>query len=206
MGRYTGPKDRLSRREGVNLMLKGARSESGKVERRMFPPGMHNWRRKRGSDYGLRLREKQKVKRYYSVRERQFLNYFRKAEREQGNTGAALLRLLERRLDNVVHKLGFALSRSAARQMVVHGHIHVNGRRMNVPSYAARVGDKITVKDSDRSKNMVRRNLEELGEPHVQNWLQVDLPTLSGEIVAMPTRDDVTIPVEEHLIVEFCSQ
>ena len=206
MGRYTGPKDRLSRREGINLMLKGARSESGKVERRMFPPGMHNWRRKRGSDYGLRLREKQKVKRYYSVREKQFVNYFRKAEREKGNTGAALLRLLERRLDNVVYKLGLAPSRAGARQMVVHGHVHVNGRRMNVPSYAANVGDKISLKASERSQNLARRNLVDIGVPHVQNCLKLDMPTLTGEVVAMPTRDDVMIPVEEHLIVEFCSQ
>lgn len=206
MGRYTGPKDRLSRREGVNLMLKGARSESGKVERRMYPPGMHHWRRKRGSDYGIRLREKQKVKRYYGVRERQFVNCFQKAEREKGNTGAALLRLLERRLDNVVYKLGFAPSRSAGRQMITHGHIHVNGRRLNVPSYRVDVGDKITVKASDRSQKLVRQNLEELGDPHVQNWVKLDMPTLTGEILAMPTRDDVMIPVEEHLIVEFCSQ
>ena len=206
MGRYTGPKDRLSRREGINLMLKGARSESGKVERRMFPPGMHHWRRKRGSDYGIRLREKQKVKRYYGVRERQFVNYFQRAEREKGNTGAALLRLLERRLDNVVYKLGFAPSRAAGRQMITHGHIHVNGRRLNVPSYCVDVGDKITVKASDRSHKLVRLNLEELGDPHVQNWMKLDMPTLTGEIFAMPTRDDVMIPVEEHLIVEFCSQ
>ena len=206
MGRYTGPKDRLSRREGINLMLKGARSESGKVERRMFPPGMHNWRKARGSDYAVRLREKQKVKRYYGVRDRQFLNYFRKAEREKGTTGEVLLQFLERRLDNVVYKLGFAPSRSAARQMVVHGHVYVNGRKLNIPSYLVSVGDRMLAKPADRSKNLIRRNLEELGEPHVQNWLKMDSGTLAGEIVAMPTRDDVMIPVEENLIVEFCSR
>ncbi len=206
MGRYTGPKDRLSRREGINLMLKGARSESGKVERRMYPPGMHSWRRSRGSDYAVRLREKQKVKRYYGIRDRQFMNYFKAAEREKGNTGEALLRLLERRLDNVVYKLGFAPSRSAARQMVVHGHIYVNGRKLDIPSYLACVGDKLAIKPSERSKSLVQRNLEELGEPHVQNWLKLDLPNLTGELVALPTRDDVMIPVEENRIVEFCSR
>ena len=206
MGRYTGPKDRLSRREGVNLMLKGARSESGKLERRMVPPGMHNWRRGRKSDYGLRLREKQKVKRYYGVRDRQFMNYFHKAERIKGNTGTALLSLLERRLDNVIYKLGFGPSRSAARQTVVHGHIYINGRRMNIPSYLVRVGDKISIKPSERSQKLIRARLEELGEPHVQNWLNVDMVKLEGQIIAMPTRDDVMIPVEEHLIVEFCSR
>lgn len=206
MGRYTGPKDRLSRREGVNLMLKGARSESGKVERRMFPPGMHNWRKGRTSDYGVRLREKQKVKRYYGIRDRQFMNLYHQAERERGNTGELLLQMLERRLDNIVHKLGFAPSRCAARQMVVHGHIYVNGRRVNIPSYRADVGDQISLKPSDRSKNMAKRNLEDLGEPRVQNWLKLDGTALTGEIVSLPTREDVMIPVEENLIVEFCSK
>ncbi len=206
MGRYTGPTDRLSRREGVNLMLKGARSESGKLERRMYPPGMHNWRRGRTSDYGTRLREKQKVKRYYGVRDKQFMRYFRMAERQKGDTGAALLRILERRLDNVVYKLGFGESRAAARQTVTHGHIYVNGRRLNVPSYLMRVGDRISVKPSDKSKNLIRQRLEELGEPHVQNWLQLDMPKLEAEVIAMPTRDDVMIPVEEQLIVEFCGR
>jgi len=188
-------------------MLKGARSESGKLERRMFPPGVHNWRRGRGSDYGVRLREKQKVKRYYGVRDRQFMNYFRQAEKTTGNTGAALLSLLERRLDNVIYKLGFAPSRFAARQTVSHGHIYVNGRRLNIPSYLVNVGDKITVKPAERSQKLIRSRLEELGgEPNVQNWLKLDLTKLEGEIVAMPTRDDVSLPIEEHLIVEFCSR
>ncbi len=206
MGRYTGPKDRLSRREGINLMLKGARSESGKLERRMQPPGMHYWRRSRRSDYGQRLREKQKVKRYYGVRDRQFMNYYRKAASMKGDTGAALLQLLERRLDNVIYKLGFAQSRAAARQTVTHGHIYINGRRLNVPSYMVQVGDKISVKESDRSRNLVRSRLEELGEPHVQEWLRLDLPKMEGEIVSLPTPEDVLIPVEVQLIVEFCSR
>ena len=206
MGRHTGPKDRLSRREGVNLMLKGARSESGKLERRMYAPGMHHWRRGRVSDYGVRLREKQKVKRYYGLREKQFMRMFHMAERQKGDTGAALLTLMERRLDNVVYKLGFAESRAAARQTVSHGHIHVNGRRMNVPSHLVRVGDKISVKASDRSRNLIRRRLEELGEPQVQNWVRLDMPKLEAEIVAQPTREDVILPVEAQLIVEFCGR
>lgn len=207
MGRYTGPTDRLSRREGVNLMLKGARSLSGKSERRLgTPPGQHVWRRGRVSDYGLRLREKQKVKRYYGVRDRQFMNYFRKAERIKGDTGAVLLSLLERRLDNVVHKLGLARSRPEARQTVAHGHIYVNGRRVNIASYQVDIGDKISVKPSDRSKKLVQARLEETGEPQLQNWLKLDMSQLTGEVVAHPTRDDVMIPVEEELIVEFCSK
>ncbi|MHC4561215.1 MAG: 30S ribosomal protein S4 [Planctomycetota bacterium] len=206
MGRYRGPTDKLSRREGVNLMLKGARSESGKIERRMVPPGPHTWRRGRISDYGVRLREKQKVKRYYGVRERQFMKYFRAADRQKTDTGAALLSLLERRLDNVVHKLGMAPSRPAARQVVGHGHVYVNGRRVNVASYRVDVGDRITVKASERSQKLVRANLDELGEPRLQNWLELDLIKMEGQVVAVPTRDDVMIPVEEQLIVEFCSK
>jgi len=206
MGRHTGPTDKLSRREGINLMLKGVRSESGKIERRMYPPGVHNWRRGRGSEYRLRLREKQKVKRYYGVRNRQFMNLFRQARRMKGDTGAALLSLLERRLDNVVHKLGMAPCRAAARQMISHGHIYVNGRRVGIPSYRVSVGDKVTVKPADRSQKLVRARLEELGEPRVQNWLKLEPAKLAGEILAMPTRDDVMIPVEENLVVEFCSR
>ncbi len=210
MGRYLGPKCRLCRRERIKLMLKGARCETAKcpMERqwRNFPPGQHSWRRGRGSEYRLRLREKQKVKRYYGVFDKQFMKCFHEAERQRGNTGAALLSLLERRLDNVVHKLGFAPSRAAARQTIDHGHIHVNGRRVNVPSYRVRVGDTITIKGSERSQKLVRLRLDEMGEPHLQNWLKLDMVKMAAEVTAMPTRDDVTIPVEEQLIVELCSQ
>ncbi|HUS92139.1 MAG TPA: 30S ribosomal protein S4 [Phycisphaerae bacterium] len=210
MGRYTGPSCRQCRREGIKLMLKGTRCETAKcpMERqwRSSPPGMHSWRRGRGSEYRLRLREKQKVKRYYGVFEKQFMRYFRRAERQKGSTGAALLSILERRLDNVFHKLGLAPSRAGARQAICHGHVYVNGRRMNAPSYLVRVGDRIGIKESDRSKKLVRAWLEELGEPHVQNWLKIDLTRLEAEIVAVPSRDDVMIPVEEQLIVELCGQ
>lgn len=210
MGRYTGPSCRLCRREGMKLMLKGARCETAKcpMERqwRNTPPGQHNWRRGRSSEYGLRLREKQKVKRYYGVYEKQFVKYFRMAERGKGNTGAALLSLLERRIDNVLYKLGFAPSRASARQTVSHGHVYINGRRMNIAGYLVKVGDKISIKENERSRKLVQSKLEELGEPHVQNWLKMDMTKLSAEVVALPTRDDVMMPVEEHLIVELCSQ
>jgi len=173
---------------------------------RNFPPGVHNWKRGRASEYGVRLREKQKVKRYYGLFERQFTKLFREAEKGTGNTGAALLSLLERRLDNVVYKLGFAPSRAASRLTVAHGHVSVNGRRVTIPSFRVRVGDKISIKESDKSKKLVRSRLEELGEPHVQNWLKLDMTKLEGEVLAVPTREDVTIPVEEQLIVELCSQ
>ena len=210
MGRYTGPSCRLCRRQAIKLMLKGARCETAKcpMERqwRSNPPGMHSWRRSRPSEYGVRLREKQKVKRFYGIYERQFRRYFKEAERLRANTGAALLGLLERRLDNVVYKLGFAPSRAAARMTITHGHIYLNGRRMNVPSYLVRTGDKISVKPSDKAQNLIRGRLEELGEPQMQNWLSLDLTKLEGSVMAMPTRDDVMIPVEENLIVELCSR
>jgi len=200
----------LCRREGIKLMLKGARCETAKcpMERqwRNFPPGLHSWRRRRGSEYRTRLREKQKVKRYYGVYEKQFMKYFSMAERQKGNTGAALLSLLEKRLDNVVYKLGFAASRASARQAISHGHVYVNQRRVNIASYLVRVGDRISVKKSERSQKLVRVSLEEIGEPAVQNWLRLDIAKLEAEVIAVPTRDDITIPVEEQLIVELCSQ
>ncbi len=210
MGRYIGPSCKLCRREGIKLMFKGARCETAKcpMERqwRNSPPGQHHWRGRRLTEYGVRLREKQKVKRYYGLFERQFMKYYRMAERQKGNTGAALLTLLERRLDNVIYKLGMAASRKAARQCITHGHIHANARRINKPGYLVNVGDKITVKDSDSSRKLVRACLEEIGEPHVQNWLKLDAQAPAGEVLALPTREDVTIPVEEELIVEFCSK
>jgi small subunit ribosomal protein S4 len=209
MARYIGAVCRLCRREGLKLMLKGARCETAKcaLERqwRNSPPGMHAWRRRKVGDYAIRLREKQKVKRYYGVWERQFLNYFRTAERAKVNTGEALLTLLERRLDNVVWKLGFAPSRKASRTAVVHGHIHVNGRRADRPSYLVRQGDTIGVKGSERSQKFIRLALGD-GPPPVQPWLQLDPQKLEGSVVAMPTREDVQIPVEEQLIIEMCSR
>lgn len=190
-------------------MLKGARCETAKcaMERqwRSRPPGMHQWRRRKTGDYGLRLREKQKVKRYYGVLERQFLIYFRMAERMKGNTGEALLSLLERRLDNVVWKLGFAPSHRAARIAIAHGHIYVGGRRVNRPSFLVRQGDHVGVKPADRSKRFIRQFLGE-GGATVQAWLELDAANLEGVVSALPTREDVQIPVEEQLIIEMCSR
>jgi small subunit ribosomal protein S4 len=194
----------------MKLMLKGARCETAKcpMERqwRSKPPGMHSWRRGRISEYGTRLREKQKVKRYYGVFEKQFMKYFEEASRHKGNTGAQLLVLLERRLDNVIYKLGMAPSRAAARITIAHGHVHVNGRKVDIPSCLVRVGDKVSIKDADRSRKLIRASLEELGEPHIQSWLSFDMPKLEATVAAMPSRDDVMMPVEEQKIVELCSR
>lgn len=190
-------------------MLKGARCETARcaMERqwKSSPPGMHAWRRKKAGDYGVRLREKQKVKRYYGVLERQFMIYFRMAERGKTNTGETLLSLLERRLDNVVWKLGFSPSHKSARQAVVHGHIYVNGRRVNRPSYLVKKGDRITVKPCERSQKYVRLALGD-GGPQVPSWLQLDAQKLEASVAALPTREDVQIPVEEQLIIEMCSR
>jgi small subunit ribosomal protein S4 len=194
----------------MKLMLKGVRCETAKcpVEKRQrsLAPGMHGWRRGRASDYAVRLREKQKVKRYYGLLERQFMRYFHEAERMKGNTGELLLQLLERRLDNVVYKLNFAPSRKAARQLISHGHVYVNGRRVSVSDYTMKVGDKMTVKGSERSIKRVRRQLESNPNFTAQSWLQLDRETPEATIVAIPARDDIQIPVEEQLVVEFCSR
>ncbi len=191
-------------------MLKGARCETAKcaMERqwRNKPPGMHVWRRRRkGTNYGIRLREKQKVKRYYGVFERQFMIYFRMAERARGNTGEALLSLLERRLDNVVWKLGFSPSHRGARNAIAHGHVYVNGRRVNRPSYLVREDDRITAKPSERSQKFIRAAVGDQG-PAMQPWLQLDAQRLEAVVAALPTREDVQIPVEEQLIIEMCSR
>ncbi len=209
MGRYIGPVCRLCRREGIKLMLKGARCETAKCamekQWRNRPPGMHTWRRRKVGDYGIRLREKQKVKRYYGIFEKQFLSYFRMAEREKANTGDVLLSLLERRLDNVVWKLGFAPSHRSARQTISHGHIYVNGRRLNRTSYLVKIGDRIGVKPSDRSRDFIKQTLGD-GGLTVQPWLDLDAPALEGTVIAVPTREHVQIPVEEQLIIEMCSR
>ncbi len=200
----------MCRREGIKLMLKGARCETAKcpMERqdRNRPPGMHGWRRGRGSAYSVRLREKQKVKRYYGVLERQFRLYFARAERLKGNTGEHLLTLLERRLDNVVCKMHFAPSHRAARQVIAHGHVKVNGRKVDVSSYMVKPGDKISFKAKDATTKLVRSCWESDPNAPVQPWLNVDLAQGMGTVVALPTRDDVQIPVEEQLIVELCSK
>jgi small subunit ribosomal protein S4 len=175
-------------------------------EYRNNPPGMHMWRRGRGSEYAVRLREKQKVKRYYGLMEKQFRRLFAMAERSQENTGIALLRLLERRLDNAVYKAGLAASRRTGRQAVAHGHFLVNGRRVDRPGYLVKVGDRITVRSREKSQKFIRELIGEDGAGQVQTWLQVDIKIPEVVVSALPTRDDVQIPVEEALIVEFCSR
>jgi small subunit ribosomal protein S4 len=210
MGRYLGSSCKHCRREGMKLMLKGSRCETAKcaVERRErhMAPGMHGWRRGRNSDYGVRLREKQKVKRYYGLGEKQFMRYFDKAERVKGNTGIVLLEFLERRLDNVVYKLNFASSRKDARQVVAHGHVYLNGRKVDIPDYTVNVGDKITLKDSTKSRGRVKAQLETNANFTAQAWLQLNAPKAEATIVALPARDDVQLVVEEQLVVEFCSK
>jgi small subunit ribosomal protein S4 len=167
---------------------------------------MHGWRRGRASEYGVRLREKQKIKRYYGLFERQFMRCFRQAERIKGNTGETLLQLLERRLDNVVYKLNFAPSRKAARQLIAHGHIYVNGRKVNVSDYTTGIGDKIGTKASDKSVKRVKEQLEINPNFTTQSWLQLAREKPEATVVALPSRDDVQLPVEEQLVVEFCSR
>ncbi len=210
MGRYLGSSCKYCRREGMKLMLKGSRCETGKcaVERRerQMAPGMHGWRRGRHSDYGVRLREKQKVKRYYGLLEKQFVHYFRIAGSKKGNTGEVLLELLERRLDNIVYKLNFASSRKSARQLISHGHVYVNGRRVDIPDMSLKVGDKITLKNSNRSRKLVKEQLASNPNYITQGWLQLDADKPAATVVALPSRSDVQLVVEEQLVVEFCSR
>ena len=191
-------------------MLKGIRCETAKCpiekKQRNLTPGMHGWRRGRASEYAVRLREKQKVKRYYGLLDRQFMRCFHKAERMKGNTGQTLLQLLERRLDNVIYKLNFASSRKAARQLTAHGHIYVNGHKVNISDYITKIGDKITVKDSEKSVKKVKQQLDSNPNFVTQSWLQLNSEKPEATIVALPSRDDVQIPVEEQLVVEFCSR
>ena len=209
MARYTGPKCRLCRREGEKLFLKGDKCYTDKCpfERRKYPPGVHGpERRRKMSIYGLQLREKQKVKRIYGVLERQFRRYFEKARRMGGNTGENLLSLLERRLDNVVYHLGFAKSRAQARQLVSHGHIMVNGRSVDIPSYLVREGDVVSVHPGSRQIPFVVEALSEKDPNTVPQWLSLDKETFSGRVVRLPVRADVTHPINERLIVELYSK
>jgi len=208
MGRITGPVCRLCRRDGLKLFLKGSRCDTPKCafERRPAPPGVLQKRRPKPTDYGLRLREKQKVKHYYGVLERQFRTYFDRASRGKGNTGESLMSLLERRLDNVVHRLGFAASRAAARQMIMHGHITVNGRRLDIPSYLVKAGDLVRVKNRAKSLQLVHAALAEFRRevPDFLTRLEGAIP--EARIDRLPGADDVSIPVQANLIIELCSK
>ncbi len=209
MARYTKSVCRLCRREGVKLFLKGERciGEKCGFDRRGYPPGMHGQRRGRKiTDYGLQLREKQKAKRIYGVMESQFRNYFKKAERQKGITGLNLLVSLERRLDNMVYRMGFSASRNEARQLVRHGHFWVNGSKVNIPSYLASVGDVISVREKSQRMTGIVSAMERYEDNPQAPWLKIDRENFKGEIVALPTRDEIAIPVQEQLIVELYSK
>jgi small subunit ribosomal protein S4 len=208
MARYTGSVCRLCRREGTKLFLKGDRcfSEKCAVDKRAYPPGQHGQGRPRFSDYGLQLREKQKVKRMYGLLERQFERTLDQATRMKGRTGENLLALLERRLDNVVFRAGFATSRAEARQLVRHGHFLVNGRKANVPSQTLRPGAKVTVRESSRGVARIQGALDTLEGRSVPQWLEIDKERFEGVVKQMPAREDITLPIEEQLIVELYSR
>ncbi len=208
MARHTDAVCRLCRREGMKLYLKGDRCLSPKcaIEKKNNPPGMHGRKatfRRKTSDYGLQLREKQKARRVYGEMARQFRRYFSEASRRKGMTGAQLLTILESRLDNVVYRLGFADSRPQARQLVRHGHISLNGRRTNIPSALVSVGDKVTVYETSRSKIYFKDRLQVMQGARVPAWLNLDLAAMGGSVLAAPAREDVEIPLNEQLIVEY---
>ena len=207
MARYRDAKCRLCRREGMKLFLKGARCFTDKcaIERRNYPPGQHGLNRGKLTAYGVQLREKQKAKRIYGVLENQFRRYFHQAERERGATGENLLKLLELRLDNAVHRLGFAASRRESRQMVAHGHFQVNGRRASVPSYLLKVGDVVALRGSSKLQVRVDDNVN-AGRGQVPQWLELDGAGRRGVVRSLPLREDIQIPVSEQLIVELYSK
>lgn len=208
MARYTGAVCRLCRREGDKLFLKGARCYTNKcaLSKREYAPGQHGQGRKKQSEYALQLRAKQKVKRFYGVLESQFEHYFELAEKMHGITGENLLRLCERRLDNVVYRLGFALSRPEARQFVRHGHFTVNGQKVNIPSYLVKIGDVITIKEGSVSLPKFKAVLEETEGKNIPKWLELDANTHTGKVVTFAEREDIDVNVEETLIVELYSK
>ncbi|MDY6854807.1 MAG: 30S ribosomal protein S4 [Thermodesulfobacteriota bacterium] len=208
MARYTGSVCRLCRRENLKLYLKGDRCYSDKcaIERRNYPPGQHGKGRSKYSDYGIQLREKQKVKRIYGILENQFRLYFKKAERMKGITGDNLLLLLERRMDNIVFRLGFASSRSEARQLVRHGHFLVNGKRVDIPSYLISQGETIEVREKSKKIPRVVESLEAVARRGVPHWLELDDKKITGKVLLLPSREDLTMPIKEQLIVELYSK
>jgi len=211
MARYTGAVCKLCRREGEKLFLKGERCEGPKcaIERRSYPPGLHGRQqrfRRKQSDYALQLREKQKVRRIYGVMERQFRRYYREALRRTGHTGQVLLQILERRLDNVVYRMGFAESRAQARQLVLHGHFDVNGRKTNVPSFLVKPGDQVRVRDRSRNLAFFQAQKDEMAHKKPPAWLAVDGNALQGQVLTLPTREDIDFTINEQLIVEYYSR
>ena len=207
MARYTGSVCRLCRREGMKLYLKGDRCYTDKcaITKRAYAPGQHGTSRRKLSNYGIQLREKQKAKRFYGVLESQFRKYFEIADKQTGITGENLLRLLESRLDNVVYRLGFASSRAEARQLVVHGHFRVNGKKVDIPSYLVSAGDIISVKERSKSSDKFRSLVENF-KGNVPEWLTVDMEKLEGTVLSLPSREDIDLPIAENLIVELYSR
>lgn len=208
MARYTGPVCRLCRRENTKLYLKGDRcySEKCAVDRRAYAPGQHGQGRKRETEYGLQLREKQKVRRIYGVLEAQFSKYFEMADRKKGVTGENLLSILERRLDNVVFRLGFAGSRKEARQLVRHGHFRVDGIKVNIPSFLVKPGNVIAVAEKSQNSLKFKDLRDELAQKAIPAWLSLDANKLEGNVIALPAREDIDLPIQEQLIVEFYSR
>jgi small subunit ribosomal protein S4 len=209
LARYTDPVCRLCRREGMKLFLKGTRCFSDKcaIEKRNFAPGQHGKDRKaKVVGYGLQLREKQKTKRMYFTQEGQFRNYFEKAARSRGVTGEILLQQLERRLDNIVYRLGFGISRRQARQLVRHGHIQVDGRKVNIPSYQVNVGEEIAIREASRKLTILESAKEFASHQNAANWLDIDRDNYKGRVTALPKREDINLPVNEQLIVELYSK
>ncbi len=208
MARYTGPVCKLCRREKMKLFLKGERcyTEKCAIERRPYPPGMHGRGRRKTSDYGTQLREKQKVRRIYGVLERQFRRYYHLADKARGVTGENLIKLLELRLDNTVYRMGFGVSRSDARQAVRQGHILVNGRKVTVPSYQVSVGDTVEVKEKSRKSPRMLYALDLAERRQTVTWLEVDREVMRGTVAGEPVREEISIPIEEHLIVELYSK
>jgi len=208
MARYRGPREKLERRLGVDLGLKGERRLAGKsaLEKRPYPPGQHGQRRAKISEYGMQLREKQKAKFMYGVAEKQFRNLFREAARREGNTGEVLIQMLEQRLDNVVYRMGFATTRAFARQLVNHGHILVDGKRVNIPSYRVKPGQKIEIREKSKNNPQILRSIELTNQTGIVEWVDVDKDKLFGIFTRIPEREEIKIPVEERFIVELYSK
>jgi small subunit ribosomal protein S4 len=208
MARYKDEQCRICRREGQKLFLKGSRCYSDKcsISRRNYAPGQHGQKRAKLSEYGTQLREKQKTKSYYGVGEKQFRKYFEMASNKKGITGENLLQILESRLDNVVYRLGFGTSRAQARQFVNHGQFEVNGKSVDIPSYLVKAGDVITVKENKQDNVTIKANIEENATRPVPTWLEKDAQKLSGKVIRLASREDVDLPIEEHLIVELYSK
>ena len=208
MARYTGAVSKLSRREGKKLFLKGDRCYTGKCafERRSYAPGQHGQGRKKTSEYGMQLRAKQQARRYYGIQEGQFHKYFLMAERKQGMTGENLLRICESRLDNVAYLLGWASSRAEARQLTTLGHYLVNGKKVDIPSYLLKAGDVVSIREKSRDSEKIKAVLEANASRPVPEWLDKNGDDLTAKIVKLPDREQIEVPVEEHLIVEFYSK